>query len=70
MREFLYVEDMADACIYMMNHFSPTKEQNESGDIFMNIGTGEDITIQELAVTVKEIIGYTGGIAWDKTKPN
>jgi GDP-L-fucose synthase len=48
MREFLYVDDMANACIYMMHNFTPTKEQNESGDIFMNVGTGKDITIKEL----------------------
>lgn len=56
MREFLYVEDMADACIYLINTFNPTKEQNESGDMFMNIGTGKDVTIQELALTVQKAV--------------
>lgn len=56
MREFLYVDDMADACIYMMRDFNPTREQNESGEIFMNIGTGKDITIQELALTVQKAV--------------
>jgi nucleoside-diphosphate-sugar epimerase len=37
MREFLYVDDMAEACIYLMNNFNPTKEQNKSGEIFFNI---------------------------------
>ncbi|MDD2870851.1 MAG: GDP-L-fucose synthase [Candidatus Gracilibacteria bacterium] len=70
MREFLYVDDMADACIYMMNNFNPTKEQNESGDIFINIGTGKDITIKELAKTVQKIVGYNGKIHWDTNRPN
>lgn len=56
MREFLYVDDMADACIHLMNSFHPTKEQNESGDMFMNIGTGKDVTIQELALTIQKIV--------------
>ncbi|MDD2916414.1 MAG: GDP-L-fucose synthase [Candidatus Gracilibacteria bacterium] len=70
LREFLYVEDMADACIHLMNTFNPTKEQNECGDIFMNIGTGKDVTIRELALTVQSTVGYTGEIIWDTSKPN
>jgi GDP-L-fucose synthase len=56
MREFLYVDDMADACIHLMQAFNPTKEQNEKGDIFVNVGTGKDITIKELATTVAAIV--------------
>jgi len=56
MREFLYVDDMADACIHLMNHFNPTKEQNEIGDIFFNIGTGSDITIKDLSEMIGEIV--------------
>ena len=56
MREFLYVDDMADACIHLMNHFDPTPEQNKSGDIFFNIGTGSDITIKELSEMLSEIV--------------
>ncbi|EKD30530.1 MAG: hypothetical protein ACD_78C00016G0001 [uncultured bacterium (gcode 4)] len=70
MREFLYVDDMADACIHLMNAFHPTKEQNESGDIFMNIGTGTDVTIQELARTIQKIVWYEWDIVWDTSKPN
>lgn len=70
MREFLYVDDMADGCIHLMKSFNPTKEQNEKGDIFVNIGTGEDITIKKLAELVGEIIGYTWTIVWDTSKPN
>jgi GDP-L-fucose synthase len=70
MREFLYVDDMADGCIHVMHHFNPTAEQNESGEIFVNIGTGADITIKELAELVGKTVGYTGDIVWDTSKPN
>ena len=69
-REFMYVDDMADACIYVMNHFNPTKEQNEKGEIFLNVGVGEDISIKELAELIKEIVGYEGKIVWDTSKPD
>lgn len=61
-REFLYVDDMADACVYLMEHYN-------SSDI-INIGCGEDQTIRRLAQLVKKIVGYRGDISWDKTKPN
>lgn len=70
MREFLYVDDMAEACIYMMKNFTPTKEQNESGDIFMNIWTGTDVTIRELAETVQKVVGFEWEVIWDTEKPN
>jgi len=69
-REFLYVDDMADGCVFMMEHYNPTKEENEKGPIFMNLGTGEDITIKELTEMVKETTGFTGEIIWDTTKPD
>jgi GDP-L-fucose synthase len=69
-REFLYVDDMAQGCIFLMNNFEPTKEQNETGDIFVNLGTGEDQTIKELAEIVKEVVGFEGDIIWDATKPD
>ena len=61
-REFLYVEDMADACIYVLRYYS------ESGAI--NIGTGEDISICDFAGLVKEVVGFKGQICFDKTKPD
>lgn len=70
MREFLHVNDMAEACIHMMTHFNPSKEDNESGNIFFNIGTWEDTTIKDLAYTIKEIVWYEWNIIWDTTKPN
>lgn len=61
-REFLFVDDLADACIFLMNHY-------DSSD-FVNIGTGEDITIKELAGIIKRIIGFNGKIIWDQSKPD
>jgi GDP-L-fucose synthase len=47
---------MADACIHLMNSFTPTKEQNDAGDVFLNIGTGKDITIKELSEMIAGIV--------------
>lgn len=69
-REFLYVDDMADGCLFLMNNFDPTKEQNESGNIFMNLGTGIEITIKELTKLVKKVVGFSGQIVWDTSKPD
>ena len=62
MREFLYVEDLADACFYFMKNYF------DGGHI--NVGTNTDITIKELAETVAKVVGYKGKIGWDITKPN
>ena len=62
LREFLYSEDMADACIYLM--------ENYQGNDFFNIGTGKEITIKGLAELIKEVVGYEGEIVWDSTKPD
>lgn len=69
-REFLHVDDMATGCLFLMNNFNPTKEQNEQGEIFMNLGTGVDLTIKELVELVKEVVGLKGNIVWDSTKPD
>lgn len=61
-REFLHADDMAAACVYLMKNY------NEAG--FLNIGTGEDLSIKELAEMIKEIVGYSGEIRWDTTKPD
>lgn len=61
MREFLYVEDLADACVYLMNNYNKDK--------FINVGTGIDISIKELAFIIKEIVGYEGKIFFDTSKP-
>ncbi len=70
MREFLYIDDMAEACIYLMNNFNPTKKQNKIWDIFINIGTWKDITIKELSKIIKNIIWFNWNIIWDIKKPN
>jgi len=62
MREFLHVDDLADAC------FTAMLKYNESEPI--NIGTGEDVTIKELANIISGVVGFTGGIDWDTSKPN
>ncbi len=69
-REFLYSDDMARGCVHLMQNFSPTKEQNEKWEIFFNLGTGKDITIKNLALLIQKIIGYTGEIVWDTSRPN
>ncbi len=61
-REFLHADDLADACVYLMKHYS------EPG--LVNIGTGEDIAIKDLAHLIKRIVGYTGNIEHDLTKPD
>lgn len=69
LREFLYVDDMADGCIFLMNNFNPGKEENENGEIFANLGTGKEISIKELYEMGKRVTGFGGEIIWDKTKP-
>src|ERR1700722_4123442 len=61
-REFLHADDLADACFYLMQHY------NEPG--LVNIGTGEDLEIGELAELIRRIVGYTGEIVHDTTKPD
>ncbi len=61
-REFLYVDDMADACIYLMQNY-------DSGEI-INIGTGEDVTILELAELIRTTVGYHGTLEFDSSQPN
>ena len=61
-REFLYVDDLADACIYLMDNYSE--------EVHINIGTGEDIEIRELALLIKEIVGFKGEIKNDLSKPD
>lgn len=62
LREFLYVDDMADACVFLL--------ENYSGEQHVNIGTGKEVTIKELAETVKQAVGYRGEIIWNKDMPD
>jgi GDP-L-fucose synthase len=61
-REFLHADDMADACVYLMQNY------NEAG--LVNIGIGRDISIKDLALMIKDIVDYKGHIEWDHTKPD
>ena len=62
LREFLYVDDLANLCVFLMNHYS--------GSETVNAGTGKELTIKELTELVAKVIGYDGRIEWDTTKPN
>ena len=62
LREFLYVDDLADLCVFLMNHYS--------GNETVNAGTGKELSIRELAEIVASVVGYTAEILWDTTKPN
>lgn len=64
-REFLYVDDMADACLFVMERMSA----QQAGEI-INVGTGEDITIADLARLVAEVVGYRGDVVFDTSKPD
>ena len=61
-REFLHVDDLADACVWLMNNYHDSE--------IVNIGTGVDLTIKELAETIKELVGFAGEIIWDSSKPD
>lgn len=61
-REFLHVDDCADACLFLMDRYSDAR--------IMNVGAGQDIAIAELAALVAEVVGYRGGLQWDRTKPD
>jgi GDP-L-fucose synthase len=62
MREFLHADDLAEACVYLMESYSDSE--------LVNIGTGIDVTIKELAETVKQIVGFEGEIKWDTNRPD
>jgi GDP-L-fucose synthase len=62
MREFLHADDLGDACVFLMNTYN--------GEQFVNIGSGTDLTIKDLALLIKGIVGYTGEITHDLTKPD
>ena len=83
-REFLYVEDLADACIFLMQNidfkdlmaFSPglyalrSTPYADLKNTHINIGTGRDLTIKELAMLIKNVIGFEGQLVWDSSKPD
>lgn len=61
-REFLHVDDMAEACLFLL--------ENYDGPSHVNVGTGSDVTIKEIAETIAEVVGYDGEVRWDTTKPD
>lgn len=62
LREFLYVDDLANLCVFLMNHYS--------GNETVNAGTGKELTIKALTELVAKVVGYEGAIEWDTTRPN
>ncbi len=61
-REFLHVDDMAEACLHLLEHYD--------GPSQVNVGTGSDVTIKEIAETIARVVGFTGETEWDTTKPD
>ena len=75
LREFLHVDDLGEACVFALEHWDPAATDAPSDDAgqplpFLNVGTGVDLTIRELAEAVAEAIGYRGQLEWDATKPD
>jgi len=68
-REFLYVDDLADACILLLKKLEAS-ELEKNGITHINVGSGIDQTIQELADTIRDVVGFEGQVNFDKTKPN
>ena len=72
-REFLYSDDAADACIFLMNlpeeQFASLLTPHSSPPL-INIGCGQDQTIRELAEAVRKVVGYEGDVSWDRSKPD
>jgi GDP-L-fucose synthase len=62
MREFLHADDLAEACIFLLESYS--------GDVALNVGTGVDVSISELATLIAEVVGFSGQIEWDASKPD
>jgi GDP-L-fucose synthase len=61
-REFLHVDDLASACLHLL--------ENHDGDLHINVGSGSDLTLQELSSLVAEAVGYDGEVLWDSSKPD
>ena len=74
LREFLYADDLAEACVFLLEavNYKEISFEDESGTIqaHINIGSGKEITIQQLAETVKEVVGFKNKLIFDTTKPD
>lgn len=62
LREFLHVDDLAGACVFLLEKYSGLEH--------VNVGSGKEVTIKELAELVKEVVGFEGELVWDRTKPD
>ena len=69
-REFLYVDDMADGCVFLMENINAEDMKRISPDYFVNLGTGEDIKLKDLALLIKNVVGFEGEIKYDLSKPD
>lgn len=69
-REFMYVDDLANAIVYLLKNSDAAALKEQSTDYFVNVGTGQDVTIKELASMIAEIVGWNGEITWDTSMPN
>ncbi len=67
-REFLYIEDMAEAMVFLMNNFDADPQNPEQ--VFVNVGVGRDLTIKELAKKIQKVVGFQGNILWDDRMPD
>jgi GDP-L-fucose synthase len=68
-REFLYVDDLADALVFLMERFDAGRDREDEA-MFVNVGVGEDVTIRELAELVRRVVGFEGELTWDTSKPD
>ena len=70
LREFLYVDDLAEACIFALNNFSSKKDELSRKTAWLNVGSGDEISIKRLSEIIVELVGYEGRVLWDNTKPD
>ena len=66
----MHAQDLGEACLFALENYCPSINKNDLDLIHLNVGTGKDITIKELAELVASLVGFKGKIVWDKTKPN
>ena len=70
LREFLYVDDLAEACIFALNNFSLKEDDSLKKTVWLNVGSGNEISIKRLSEIIIELIGYEGKVVWDDTMPD
>ena len=70
LREFLYVDDLANLCVFLMNNYKGARAAEPDYMATVNAGTGKELSIKELTELVAKVVGYTGTIKWDSTRPN